>query len=174
MQLFVIATVSGFLWVLLSVSSFADPNRIVSCTPLPDTFEKGLARGHCALAGCKFEPKSKGSVKVTPDGKVIAEQQLETDRVDYGVCGWIEFELRDAVDQYLAYGRTDEKCIPPKPGGNARIENFQTEQQIPRDVAVRVQKVLVTARCGNRAPFITDGTKIDPLLVLRIIFGAPK
>jgi hypothetical protein len=128
-----------------------------------------FARGFCAVEQCPNGQWSRGSAKVSEDGTVYITQGLETDRVDYGICGWVQFELKDDSNKTLAYGYTEKRCIPAKALGRARIETFPAvTQKIPVEVARKVTNIQVSAVCaGDKfAPFgmevrdIVEGVKV--------------
>lgn len=146
----------------------ANPTRVVHCVSDGNEF----GRGYCSTTGCEHDPMSKGSVEVTPDGKIVARQQLETDRLDYGVCGYVEFELRDGNDNYVAKGFTSVECIGAKLPGKARIVDFGPKiETISVEEAARVENVIVTARCGKTPGWGLFGIDIKDLKPLNIIFG---
>ena len=159
--------------LLISLTVQLSCNRIsysIECSPSNHPF----ARGNCAVAECNGGPLSKGSIKVFPDGKVVATQQLETDRLDYGVCGWIEFTLNDANNNYIGYGYTKKECIPAKSFGKAKIVTIGPKlSNIDPEIAARVQNISIKAFCGE-TPFTPFGITSPNLgATLTTILGRP-
>lgn len=134
-----------------------DAVTAIECDPSSHPY----ARGYCAVTECNGGPLSKGSLKVLPDGKVIATQQLETDNLVLGVCGWIEFELYDSNNDYIGYGYTKKECIGAKSPGKAKIVSIKPKiSNIDTEIAARVQKIKLRAICGD-TPFSPFGISMS-------------
>lgn len=151
-----------------AVTAWADVNCEKSGYP--------FTRDECAVSQCPNGQWSRGSVQVLNDGRVLASAGLETDRLDYGASGWIEFRLKDAYGNTLAYGNTQKRSIPAKSPGRARIEKFPAvESRIPAEIARKVRKVEVSAICTD-GPFTPFGIQIsgeDAAKALRVVLGSP-
>jgi hypothetical protein len=133
----------------------------INCEPSNHPF----ARGHCAVQQCPLGQWVRGTVGLTRDGTILISQGLETDRLDYGICGSLSFDLLKRDGKPVASGRTPTRCIPGKAPGPALITEVPLERlALPLDYAAAVTSIKVVASCGidNRAPFGLGGRADDP------------
>lgn len=124
-----------------------------------------FARGHCALQECPLGQWVRGTVGLTRDGSILISQGLETDRLDYGICGSLSFDLLNRNGQVVASGKTPTRCIPGKAPGPVRISEMPLERlALPHDYVASVSAIKVFAQCGsnNHAPFGLGGRADDP------------
>jgi len=115
--------------------------------------DKPFARGYCSVKQCPGGQWIRGSATLLPSGEVVVKQGLETDRLDLGVCGWLEFQLLDSGGSILGYGYNHSRCIGAKSPGPARIEDFPPDHvKVLAPTANRVASVDVSSFCSGE-PF---------------------
>ena len=107
-------------------------------------------RDFCAVLQCPQGQWSRGSVSLLPkSGTLEVKQGLETDNALYGVCGAVEFRLKDDHNT-IAYGFGPQRCIAAKFPGPARIQAFAPDViQVPAPIANRVRSIEVSSVCSN-------------------------
>jgi hypothetical protein len=128
-----------------TVASVAYTNQSISCSKSDHPF----ARGYCAVVQCPQGQWSRGSVSLdAQSGRLKITQGLETDNLLYGVCGTVQFTLRDN-DKVLAYGVGPQRCIPAKSPGHARIQDFGPDiVEVPAPIANSAKSIEVTSACA--------------------------
>jgi hypothetical protein len=147
-------------------------NTEVNCTKSTVPF----ARDYCSVVQCPNGQWVRGSAKLMPGGDVVVSQGLETDRLDLGICGWVEFRLLDSSDKVLAYGHNSRTCIPAKAPGKARIENLEpTHVRVPAPIANKVATIQTSSFCAGDqfAPFGLGPASGPSSSTLSVVIGSP-
>jgi hypothetical protein len=135
-----------------------------------------FARDYCSVVQCPNGQWVRASAKLLLGGDVVVTQGLETDRLDYGICGWAEFKLLDESMHILAYGYNSRACIPAKLPGPARIENLQpTHVKVPAPIANKASSIQTTSYCAGDqfSPLGLGNASAPPSPTLNVILGAP-
>lgn len=155
--------------LVIALSSHAD----MVCTPSSHPF----SRGYCSVVQCPGGQWSRGTAELTPDGTVILKQGLETDRADQGICGYVEFKIKDGSGNTVAYGYTKDDCIPGKGGGKARIVNKPpVTEKVSKEIMDKAASIDVYAVCsdGNFSPIGISLSKEDVVKAITIFVGSGK
>jgi hypothetical protein len=138
--------------------------------------DKPFARGYCSVKQCPGGQWVRGSATLLPSGEVVVKQGLETDRLDLGVCGWLQFQLLDSAGSILGYGYNHARCIGAKPPGNVRIEDLPPDHvKVLAPIANRVASVEISSFCsGEPFPPSFFGSNSGPQDgTISLIIGAP-
>jgi caspase domain-containing protein len=133
----------------------------LSCTSSSHPF----ARGYCVVQQCPKGQWVRGTVSLSHDGTVLVSQGLETDLLDYGICGAVSFELLDKSGNTVAHGATPSRCIPAKAPGPARIADLPVDRVfLPLEHISTVTSIRVTVSCqaDNYSPLGIGGRASDP------------
>jgi len=138
--------------------------------------DKPFARGYCSVKQCPGGQWVRGSATLLTSGEVVVKQGLETDRLDLGVCGWLQFQLLDTAGSILGYGYNHARCIGARPPGNARIEDLPPDHvKVLAPIANRVTSVEISSFCSGE-PFSPSffGSNSGPQDgTISLIIGAP-
>jgi S1-C subfamily serine protease len=148
-------------------------NPEVSCTISNVPF----SRGYCAVTQCPHGQWVRGSATLLKTGDVVLRQGLETDRLDLGICGWVQFQLLDAAHSTIGYGYNQERCIPAKTPGGARIEDLAPDHvRVPAPIANKVATIELSSFCAGDvfAPLGLGGNSAPRKGTISIVIGAPQ
>jgi hypothetical protein len=135
-----------------------------------------FARGYCAVTQCPHGQWVRGSATLLSDGDAILKQGLETDRLDLGICGWVQFQLFDSSHTVIGYGNNQVRCIGAKPPGGARIEDLPPDHvKVPAPIANQVASIELSSYCAGDvwAPLGFGGNSGPQKGSVSIVIGAP-
>jgi S1-C subfamily serine protease len=147
-------------------------NKELSCSVSTAPF----ARGYCAVKQCPQGQWIRGSATLLPTGDVVLKQGLETDRLDLGICGWVQFQLLDSTHSVIGYGYNQQRCIGAKSPGGARIEDLPPDHvKVPAPIANRVASIELSSFCAGDvfAPLGLGGNSGPQKGSISIVIGAP-
>jgi S1-C subfamily serine protease len=135
-----------------------------------------FARGYCSVTQCPNGQWVRGSATLLSSGDVIVKQGLETDRLDLGICGWVQFRLISSSGAVLGYGYNQRRCIGAKRLGRARIEDLPPDHvKVPAPIANKVSSIELSSFCaGERlAPLGFGGDSGPANGTVSLIIGEP-
>jgi hypothetical protein len=148
--------------VVISVIASSPANADVNCTVSNHPF----ARGYCNVTQCAHGQWVRGSASVAKDGTVQAKLGLETDNLTYGICGHAEFVFKDSTGKVVGKSQTDQRCIPSKKPGKARIVDFpQGVTKVSPENAAKITTVETTVVSCDRHPIGFLGINLDPIKI---------